>query len=667
MLTVNNLSKFIGARPLLEHINFMLQPGECATLVGANGSGKSTLLRICAGEISPDAGEFTVPRDATIGYLPQHAELHSNRRLRDELRHVFEEVLSHQQEADDLAHKLGELDPASDDYMRALDRFGHLHHEIERLGAYDMDSRIGRIAAGLGFRTADLDRPCQEFSGGWRMRILLARLLLRNPDVLLLDEPTNHLDLETMIWLEDWIRSSDSTVLMVSHERAFMDNLAQRVLELHEGQLTIYRGNYTSYLAQREERWQQWSRAYANQQEEIARIQKFIDRFRYKATKAVQVQSRIKQLEKIERIPPPPSEPAAIHFKFPPPDRGSKEVFVGRHLSMAFGPHQVLRDIDFSIWRGDRVAIVGLNGAGKTTLMKLMTGALKPTAGEVIPGPSTTTEYFAQYDDEGLSPANTVFNEVNAVAPAGAEQQVRNLLGGFFFSGEDADKKIAVLSGGERTRVRLAKMLFSGANTLLLDEPTNHLDLASRRTLEDAMLAFPGTLIFVSHDRVFLERVPTRIFEIKDGRLRIFDGNYHDYARVLTAMGEESPLVERGAARGAPAPPPRLRPTATGKSAPAPAAADEDDASLNREERKARQREERRLRRALEELEDRIAKIEQRLTEIDHELMRPSVYSNPQAAARFGAEQRQLRAEHESLMARWEKQSEELAALGPIP
>ena len=657
MIGVNNLSKYIGGRPLLKEVSFKLNPAERVALVGVNGSGKSTLLKICAGLLSSDGGEIAMPRDATLGYLPQHAELDSERTLRDELRAVFEDVLSHQAELEELAHKMAEIDPTTDAYARVADRFGHLHHEIDRLGAWEMDAKIGRITAGLGFRASDLERSCNEFSGGWRMRILLGKLLLHNPDVLLLDEPTNHLDLETMIWLEDWIRASDAAVLMVSHERAFMDNLAERVFEIHEGQMAFYRGNYSDYLRQRAERWAQWEREYSNQQEEIAHIQSFIDRFRYKAPKAAQVQSRVKQLEKMVRISPPPREAGSIHFRFPDPDRGSKEVFAGEGLGVAYGDFEVLHDVDFAVWRGERVALVGVNGAGKSTLMKIMAGMLTPTRGEYRKGIATTVEYFAQYESEGLSMANTVWNEVNSAAAPGLAEHVRALLGGFFFKGDDVDKKIEVLSGGERTRVRLAKMLFSGANTLLLDEPTNHLDLASRRTLEDAMVNFPGTIVFVSHDRVFLEKVPTRVIEVRDGRLRSFTGNYDDYCAALASLGEESPLVGKTSGRTAPSRNGGGDGKKKGASAAAAAAENKNggaEAQLSREEKKALERERRRVERAVADLEGRIAEREKRIKEIDNELMLPSVYSNPQKCAGLGGEQRTLKGELEALYAEWE-------------
>ncbi len=660
MLGVSNLEKYIGGRALLNSVTFTLNPGERVALVGVNGSGKSTLLKICASVISSDGGVVACPKDATIGYLPQHAELESTRSLREELRSVFEEVLSHQSELDHLAEQMSVVDHASEEWEKIADRFGHLHHELDRLGAYDMDARIGRISAGLGFHVADLERPCRDFSGGWRMRILLAKLLLHNPDVLLLDEPTNHLDLETMIWLEEWIRASDTSVLMVSHERAFMDNLAERTFEIHEGRLTVYKGNYTNYLRTREERWAQWARDYTNQKEEIARIQTFIDRFRYTASKAVQVQSRVRQLEKIVPIPPPPTVQGAIHFKFPEPDRGSKEVFATEGLGMAYGEIKVLEDVDFAVWRGERVALVGLNGAGKSTLIKLMAGMIKPTSGELRQGTATSVEYFAQYENEGLHPGNTVWNEVASIAAPGVSEHARSLLGGFFFTGDDVNKKIEVLSGGERTRVRLAKMLFSGANTLLMDEPTNHLDLSSRRTLEDAMCAFQGSLIFVSHDRVFLERVPNRILEVKDGKVRSFSGNYHDYCRALASLGEESPLVGRATVKASELSGTQNMQQAQRSMQDKRSGNGDGDFGMNRDEKKAHDRDRRKIEKQIADLEEKIAAAEKRVKELDQDLMMPSIYSNPAECARRVSEQKDLKSALEGHYAQWEKLSAKL-------
>lgn len=552
MLGVNRLEKRFKGQVLLDGANFQLEPGEKAALVGINGSGKSTILRICAGLIEPDAGEIAMSRGAVIGYLPQHAELDSDRTLVEELRTVFADVQSHFEETEALGHKMAELDHKSEEFERVAERFSEIQHELDRLQAYELDSRIDRVVAGLGFSIQDRDKVCARFSGGWRMRILLAKLLLQNPDVMLLDEPTNHLDLETMIWLENWIRNSDATVLFVSHERKFMDSLANRVIEVHEGRIAIYRGGYTDYLRQRDERWAQWKREYENQQEEIAHLKKFIDRFRANASKATLVQSRVKALEKIVRIPAPPRPQASIHFRFPEPDRGSKEVFAVEKVSKIYGPVTALNNVEVSFFRGDKVALVGLNGAGKSTLLKVLAEVEKPTSGRVVRGTRSTVEYFAQYDADGLTPGQTIEQEISTVAPIGHMDQARALLGGFFFSGDDLQKPVDVLSGGERTRLRLAKMLFSGANALLLDEPTNHLDIASRATLEQALKDYAGTVIFVSHDRSFLDSVATRVVEVREGVVRCFPGNYTEYCLFLKTLGETSPLATTaGEASGA--------------------------------------------------------------------------------------------------------------------
>jgi ATP-binding cassette subfamily F protein 3 len=644
MIDVVNLNKSIAGRPLLTDVSFKLAAGECVSLAGVNGSGKSTLLKLCAGESNPDEGHVSKPRDLSIGYLPQHADFKSGRNVIEELRHVFEEVLGQESELDHLAGEMSRLDPDTDAYVKVADRFGFIQHELDRLNIYEMDAVISRIAAGLGFQHADLNRPCLELSGGWRMRIMLARLLLHNHGLLLLDEPTNHLDLETMLWLEDWIQSSDCTVLMVSHEQAFMDRLSSRIFEIHEGKLSIYRANYSEYLEQRRERWAQWEREYQNQQDELSRTERFIERFRYKATKAVQVQSRIKQLEKMVMILPPPREPASIHFKFPAADRGSKEVYLLKDLKMSFGDLSVLEQVDLDIWRGDRIALVGLNGAGKSTLIKLLAGLYQPVSGTLRTGPLVSTEYFAQYDTEDISPENKVLDEVNSAAPQGMEQHVRNLLGSFFFTGDDVNKPIKVLSGGERTRVRLARMLFTGANTLLLDEPTNHLDLASRRTLEQAIQDYSGTVIFVSHDRVFLDRIPNRIIEIKNCQVRCFKGNYGDYCHALANLGEDSPLVDSH----------RDSTRKTFRNSPSNRVQSGRSKSEEHDTRKAVQKDLTRTRTRLRKLESEIGGLEKAVKDLETEMLRPDIYSNPARSSELGNKRKDLQEQIGELYEKWE-------------
>ncbi len=681
MLSVSQLHKSIGHQDLFTGVSFLLARGEKVALVGANGTGKSTLMRICSGEVEAGGGEISLPKDVTVGYLPQHADLDSDLTLGEELRTVFGEVDANLAELEELAHRMAEVDHDSEEYVRIAERYGHLQHEVDRLGVYEVDATIDRIAGGLGFGPGDRGRPCREFSGGWQMRILLGRLLLRNPEVLLLDEPTNHLDLETMIWLESWIRESDSAVLLVSHERKFMDALATRTFEIHAGQLSIYRGNYTKYLQTRLERWEQWRREYVNQQLEIERLQRFIDRFRYNNVKAPLVQSRIKQLDKIKRIPTPPREDASIHFRFPAPVRGSKEVYTLHGVKKKYDDLLVFDDADLSIWRGEKVGLVGLNGAGKSTLLRLLAGRETATGGRIEKGSKVQAEYFGQYDTDGLGLENTVMGEIATVAPPGHLEQARRLLGGFFFSGPDAEKLVGVLSGGERTRLRLAKMLFSGANVLLLDEPTNHLDIASRKTLEGALVDYEGTVLIVSHDRTFLDAVTTRIIEIKDGRVRSFPGNYSDYARALGALGERSPLVDaptpasalkKGKSTRADE---KLKPSVeaeagnmdsgkAGKKAADKASAPESDAPItplkkgiaHQQASKDASREERRLRKLVIQLEVEIEKSETRLAELQAELIKPEVYRDHTRSAPLMKERTTLREHHETYMSQWEKQ-----------
>jgi ATP-binding cassette subfamily F protein 3 len=486
---------------------------------------------------------------------------------------------------------------------------------------------------------------------------------------MLLDEPTNHLDLETMIWLENWIRQSDAAVMLVSHERKFMDALATRVFEIHEGRFSIYKGNYTEYLRLREERWGQWAREYENQQQEIAQLQRFIDRFRYNASKAALVQSRVKALERIERIPPPPRATPSIHFRFPSPDRGNKEVIQTRGLRKSFGSNHVLEGIDFDLYRGEKVALVGLNGAGKTTLLKILAGNLAADGGEIQQGVTVKPAYFAQYDYDGVTEGNSVWSEMSSVTPPGLQAEARRLLGGFFFIGDDVDKPVAVLSGGEKTRLRLAKMLFSGANLLLLDEPTNHLDIASRATLERAMRDYEGTVLFVSHDRAFIDAVATRVVEIKDGALRSFPGNYSDYCHALLTLGETSPLVEFGANGGGGR---RARPTverkeANGKSRergrgekPKPK---NEERQAQRAEFKQASREKKRVQKLVEELEREIARVERRIGEIDAELAQPAVYRDHTRVAPLAREKEKIEVERAAYMQQWEVQAAKLEKL----
>ncbi len=545
MFDIQNVKLSFGARTILEDANLKLDQGDRAAIIGPNGAGKSTLLKIVAGVNKPETGKVAFPRNTEIGYLPQDMELESSKTVMEECRTIYQDVLEHEQEMRELEVKMAEVDSEGEEFAEIADRYEYLIHETQRRDLYTMDITIAKVLTGLGFKEEELERSCDTFSGGWQMRICLAKILLQNPDVLLLDEPTNHLDIETIEWLTDWIKVHEGSVLMVSHERAFMDALVTKVVELEHGKLVVYRGNYTDAIQKREERREMQLRTYENQQQQIAHMQKFIDRFRYQASKAALVQSRVKQLEKVERVSPPTADPGTIHFKFPPAPRSGKEVLTVECITKSYGEKTVLRNISFTVYRGEKIALVGVNGAGKTTLMRIIAGRDDSYQGKYAYGSSVDMAYFAQYDKEDLHPNNSVEGEFMSSAPLSVSDRARSILGAFLFSGDDVDKKISMLSGGERTRLRLAKMLCGTANLLLLDEPTNHLDIGSRLTLENALKQYEGSVMLVSHDRYFLDNVVNRVIEISDGQVRNFIGNYEDYLAMRDLAGGYTEAQQR--------------------------------------------------------------------------------------------------------------------------
>jgi len=676
MLAVQNLSCHFGDRIIFRDVNFILNDGERIAIVGPNGAGKSTLLRIIAGEASSDGGSISRPNDMHIGYLPQETDFVSERTLREELLSVFDAVHGYFDEMRELEHRMADEDHDAEEFHRIAKRYDFLQSEIHRLDAYSIDARIGETSAGLGFSISDLDRRCFEFSGGWRKRIVLAQLLLSNPDVLLLDEPTNHLDLETMLWVEQWIRDSKCACLMVSHERAFMNRLAHGILELAEGQFAFYKGNYNRYLELREERREHQQRAYENQQQKIRELEKFITRFRYNASKAALVQSRVKQLEKIERIPAPPRDGEAIHFQFPPADRSNKEVLVLRNATKAYNGHTVLKPFDFTLYRGERIALVGMNGAGKSTLLKLLAEAEPLTSGERVLGTQVTLEYFEQAQMDLLTSERTVLDECQSAASVTQAGDARNLLGAFLFRGDDVEKPVKVLSGGEKTRLRLAKMLFSRANCLLLDEPTNHLDLASRMTLENALVSFTGSIVIVSHDRVFLDKVATRVVEIRDGELHSYIGNFSDYLSATEGHGflpdnvaEEARQTTGQAAAHASTMPEEVTLSSNGnghstavmkEAVETPVAA----TPLSYEERKALGRKRKKLEREVEELEERASTLERKVVLLQEEMAHPGNATNPSKLQDLIKQHSEREKELHHVYAQWEKASREMEALG---
>jgi len=535
MLSLINAGKRFGPRVLFLEANWLIRPREKTALVGANGTGKSTIMKVLAGLESLDYGQVQQTRGMSIGYLPQEGLALTGRTVFEECLSVFDELREMEKEVERLGGQLSVLDHEGPEYEAAAERYSMLQERFHALDGYALDAQVGGVLTGLGFSKEDWTRQTDEFSGGWQMRIALAKLLLAKPNLLLLDEPTNHLDLETRNWLEDYLHTYPFGYILISHDRYFLDVTIDRTVEIWNKRLNVYQGNYTKYLSQKDERRTQLEAAYRNQKIQVEHLESFINRFRAQATKAKQVQSRIKELEKIERIEIPEEEPV-IHFKFPQPPPSGRMVVEAEGLSKSYGPKQVLNNVRFSIERGDRVALVGVNGAGKSTLIKLLTGMEQPTAGAVKMGHNVVSEYFAQDQYKVLDGDQRMLDDISRAAVKVPEQALRSLLGCFLFSGDDVFKPLGVLSGGERNRYALARILVSPSNFLLLDEPTNHLDMRAKDVLLEAIAAFSGTVVFVSHDRYFIDRLATRVLEVEGGQVTSHEGNYEDYLRWKTAQ-----------------------------------------------------------------------------------------------------------------------------------
>ena len=533
MLQLISAGKRFGPKLLFEDANWLITPNERTGLVGGNGTGKSTLLKILAGIESLDYGQITRVKGMTIGYLPQDGLALRGRTVFEECLSVFDHLHALEAESIELTHTLSEADPKSKEYIAAAERYSDIADQLHVHDIYTLDAQVGAVLAGLGFAKEDWNRKTEEFSGGWQMRIALAKLLLQKPSLLLLDEPTNHLDLESRNWLETYLTEYPNAFVLISHDRYFLDVTVNKTVEIWNKRMQIYHGNYEKYVTQKEERKTQLLAAYKNQRDRIEALEAFINRFRYQATKAKQVQSRIKELEKIERIEIPPEE-ETIHFTIPQPPASGRIVIEAQNLTKVYptpegGEKLVLNDLSFTIERGDRIALVGANGAGKSTLIRLLSGQEAPTSGNVRLGHNALVDFFAQDQYKVLDPNAVMLDDIAAAAPKVPVVELRSLLGSFMFSGDDVFKRLGVLSGGERNRYAMAKMLVSPSNMLLLDEPTNHLDLRAKDVLLDAIKNFTGTVLFVSHDRYFIDGLATRVFEVEDRRLHIYPGNYEDY------------------------------------------------------------------------------------------------------------------------------------------
>src|ERR1700693_3515051 len=528
MIQLSGAGKRFGHKLLFENTDWLIPPRDRVGLVGGNGTGKSTLMKVLAGLDSFDYGSLIVAKGTTAGYLPQDGLTLSGRTVFAECMTVFSGLHAIERELEELTHKISELDHTSPEYADVADRYHSLEHEFRTRDGYSIEAEVGRVLQGLGFRKEDWERQTDEFSGGWQMRLALAKLLLQKPNLLLLDEPTNHLDLEARNWLEEYLHDYPHALVLISHDRYFLDVVVNKIAEIWNKRFWFYPSNYDKFLAQKTQRNEQLQAAYKNQRDRIEQLEVFINRFRYQATKAKQVQSRIKELEKIERIELPPEE-RTIHFSFPQPRASGRIVAEFSGVAKNYGEKNVFRDVSFMIERADRIALVGVNGAGKSTLIKLLAEQEPLTAGQYRLGHNVLPDYFAQDQYKELNPDARILDDIGDLSPRSTQTELRSLLGCFLFSADDVFKRIGVLSGGERNRYALLRMLLHPANFLLLDEPTNHLDMRAKDVLLKALTDYKGTVVFVSHDRYFIDKLATRVLEVGDGRVEVYPGNYEDY------------------------------------------------------------------------------------------------------------------------------------------
>ena len=640
MISVENLEVEFGAKPLFQNVSYVINDKDRIALVGKNGAGKSTMLKIIAGLQQPTGGVVAVPKDTTIGYLPQVMVLSDEHTVMEEAMQAFDHITEMQLRLEKINNELAErTDYESEIYMQLVERFTHENERFQMMGGMNFHAEIERTLMGLGFARSDFDRPTKEFSGGWRMRIELAKLLLRKPDILLLDEPTNHLDIESIQWLENFLSTRANAVMLVSHDRAFINNVTNRTLEISCGRIYDYKVKYDEYVKLRAERREQQLRAYENQQKEIADIKDFIERFRYKATKAVQVQSRIKQLEKIIPIEVDEVDNSSLHLKFPPAMRSGDYPIICEDVRKAYGDHVVFHDVNLTIKRGEKVAFVGKNGEGKSTLVKCIMNEI-PFDGTLKVGHMVQIGYFAQNQAQLLDGELTVFDTIDRVAKGDIRLRIKDILGSFMFGGEASEKKVKVLSGGERSRLAMIKLLLEPVNLLILDEPTNHLDMRSKDVLKEAIRDFDGTVIVVSHDREFLDGLVEKVYEFGGGLVKEHLGGIYDFLKKKNIESlNELQLSSSPAAK---------------TSAPA-----EKEASSNRlsyEQQKELQKKVRKLEKAVSACESEIENLEAQIAELEAQMATPEGAADMQLYEKHGALKKQL----DETVERWETVSLEL-------
>ncbi len=643
MISVESLHVEFGVKPLFTDASFVVNDRDRIALVGKNGAGKSTLLKILCGLQQPTSGVVSVPNDTTIGYLPQVMILQDDTTVREEAQKAFADITKMKERIDRMNQQLAErTDYESADYMALVEKFTQEHERYMMMGAENYEAEIERTLVGLGFERSDFERPTSEFSGGWRMRIELAKILLQKPDVLLLDEPTNHLDIESIQWLEQFLAQSAKAVVLVSHDRAFINNVSNRTLEISCGRIVDYKVKYDEYVTLRKERREQQLRAYENQQKEIADMRQFIERFRYQATKAVQVQQKIKQLEKIVPIEIDEVDNSAMHLKFPPCLRSGDYPIICEEVAKSYGAHTVFSNVNLTIKRGEKVAFVGKNGEGKSTLVKCIMGEI-PFEGNLKVGHNIQIGYFAQNQAQLLDESLTVFQTIDYVAKGEIRLKINDILGAFMFGGEESDKKVKVLSGGERSRLAMIRLLLEPVNLLILDEPTNHLDMASKDVLKEAIRAFDGTAIVVSHDREFLDGLVTKVYEFGGGKVKEHLGGIYDFLQSRN-------ISELSQLQSAPnSPNTSVSSSPSSSSSPSPNA-------QSYAERKEEQKRIRKAEKAVEESERKISNMERRLKELDDLLMKPENASNMEFVTEYTSTKKALDEEVE----RWERLSEEL-------
>ena len=653
MVSVEGLKVEFGVKPLFRDVSFVINERDRIALVGKNGAGKSTLLKILNGQQKPTAGVVSVPNDTTIGYLPQVMKIADDTTVKEETRKAFSDSMRMKEHLEYMQNELGNrTDYESASYMELVEKFTQEHDRYLMMGGENYEAEMERTLTGLGFTQADFDRPTSEFSGGWRMRIELAKILLRRPDVLLLDEPTNHLDIESIQWLEQFLAQSAKAVVLVSHDRAFINNVTNRTIEITCGHIEDYKVKYDQYVVLRAERREQQLRAYENQQKEIADTKAFIERFRYQATKAIQVQQRIRQLEKLELIEVDDVDNKRMHLKFPPCLRSGDYPIICDELRKDYGSHTVFKDVTFTLKRGEKVAFVGKNGEGKSTLVKCIMGEI-PYTGTLKVGHNVQIGYFAQNQAQLLDEELTIYETIDRVATGDMRLKINDLLGAFMFGGETSEKKVKVLSGGERSRLAMIRLLLQPVNLLILDEPTNHLDMPSKDVLKEAIQAFDGTVILVSHDRDFLDGLVSKVYEFDGGQVKEHLGGIYDFIRShAQSLGDDADNHSIDS----------LLHTNAQSSASQPLQAASKTEKSGAEEylqRKEQQKKVRKLKRSIEESEAKIASMEKRITELNTILSQPENASNMELVTEYTSVQRALDAENE----RWMELNEKMEKL----